>query len=64
MRGRPRRERPALGSRISKLCVREKGTKTNAACFDRGWDTKPTTPAAKAIVDLLAAGLAETVFGE
>ena len=51
-------------SRISKLCIRERGTKAEAACFDRGWDKKPTTPAAKAIVDLLAAGLAETVFGE
>lgn len=51
-------------SRISKLCIRERGTKAEAACFDRGWDTKPTTAAAKAIVDLLAAGLAETVFGE
>lgn len=50
-------------SRISKLCVREQGTRVEAACFDRGWDRKPTPPAAKAIVDLLSAGLAETVFG-
>ncbi len=51
-------------SRISKLWLRDNATKAEAACFDRGWDTKPMTPAAKAIVDLLAAGLAETVFGK
>ncbi len=51
-------------SRISKLWLRDNATKAEAACFDRGWDTKPKTPAAKAIVDLLAAGLAETVFGK
>jgi len=37
--------------------------RAEAASYDRGWDTNPSTPAAKVIVDMLAAGLAETVFG-
>lgn len=51
------------GSRISKLGLRELRSGTEVAGFDRGWSTRPTTEAAKAIVDLLAAGLAELVFG-
>lgn len=50
-------------SRISKLSIREGVTDTEVANFDRGWGTKPTTDAARAIVDLLASGLAELVFG-
>lgn len=50
-------------SRISKLWLGEVATQREVANFDRGWDLLPTTPAAKAIVDLLAAGLAETVWG-
>jgi hypothetical protein len=50
-------------SRISKLWVREQKTRATVANFDRGWDIQPTTDAARRIVDLLAAGLAETVFG-
>lgn len=50
-------------SRISKLWLSEVATQREIANFDRGWDLLPTTPAAKAIVDLLAAGLAETVWG-
>jgi hypothetical protein len=34
------------------------------AAFERGWDVQPTTPAARTIVDLLCAGLAETVHGK
>ena len=57
-------------SRISKLWlarISEKYTKfgidfTTVANFDRGWDLRPTTDAAKAIVDFLAAGLAEHVY--
>ena len=49
-------------SRISKLCVRDAAQKTVVA-FDRGWDTQPATRIAKVITDLLAAGIAETVFG-
>ena len=50
-------------SRISKLYISDGGGH-EVANFDRGWDRQPTTPAAKAIVDLLAAGLAELVFGK
>lgn len=51
-------------SRISKLWLQEHFTHTEVACFDRGWDRQSTTDAARAIVGLLAAGLAETVFGK
>jgi len=51
------------GSRISKLWLKHLDTQTTAANFDRGWDIRPTTPIAATIVDLLAAGLAEHVFG-
>lgn len=51
-------------SRISKLWLRDQTTKAEVASFDRGWDRQPTTDTAKAIVDLLAAGLAETVWGK
>lgn len=51
-------------SRISKLWLQEHFTHTEVACFDRGWDRQPTTDAARAIVGLLAAGLAETIFGK
>ena len=57
-------------SRISKLWlarISPKHTKfgidfTTVANFDRGWDLRPTTETAKAIVDFLAAGLAEHVY--
>jgi len=51
-------------SRISKLWLQEHFTHTEVACFDRGWDRKPTTDAARTIVGLLAAGLAEHIFGK
>ncbi|HMN41864.1 MAG TPA: hypothetical protein PKE29_13550, partial [Phycisphaerales bacterium] len=51
-------------SRISKLSLTEQGRSTRVAAFDRGWDLRPTTDIAKRIVDLLSAGLAETVFGK
>ncbi len=50
------------GSRISKLWLKHLDTQTTAANFDRGWDIRPTTPMAATIVDLLAAGLAETIY--
>jgi len=50
-------------SRISKLWIQRIEDRATVACFDRGWDIQPTTPVAKQIVDLLAAGLAETVYG-
>lgn len=49
-------------SRISKLWVQRISDRATVANFDRGWDVRPTTPVAKQIVDLLAAGLAETVY--
>lgn len=51
-------------SRISKLSVTNLNTASEDACFDRGWRTTPTKATARAIVDLLAAGLAEMVFGK
>ena len=49
-------------SRISKLTVQRISDKATVANFDRGWDVRPTTTVAGQIVDLLAAGLAETVY--
>ena len=51
-------------SRISKLGVQRISDRGTVANFDRGWDVRPTTPIAEQIVDLLAAGLAETVYAE
>jgi hypothetical protein len=51
-------------SRISKLLVQRLDDRQTVAHFERGWDVKPTTPVAGQIVDLLAAGLAEHVYGE
>jgi hypothetical protein len=50
-------------SRISKIWVQRLSDKATVANFDRGWDVRPTTKEAQAIVDFLAAGLAEHVFG-
>ena len=53
-----------LGTRrISKLWLQRQAYKKEVANFDRGWDLEPTTPDAKAIVDFLAAGIAEHTFG-
>lgn len=49
-------------SRISKLSIQD-GRGAIVASFDRGWDLKPKSVLVKNVVDLLAAGLAETVFG-
>ena len=49
-------------SRISKLWLQDGATGNQVAAFERGWDRQPTTDAARAIVGLLAAGLAEHVF--
>lgn len=48
-------------SRISKFFLEDKDG--CVACFDRGWDLRPTTAIAAQITDLLAAGLAEAVVG-
>ena len=50
-------------SRISKLWLRRQADRHVVANFDRGWDLQPTTDEARAIVDFLAAGIAEHVFG-
>ena len=50
-------------SRISKLWVQRISDRETVANFDRGWDVRPTTEIARTIVDLLAAGLAEHVYG-
>ena len=49
-------------SRISKLWLQRIADKTIAVNFDRGWDIRPTTTTAQAIVDFLAAGLAEHIY--
>jgi len=51
-------------SRISKLSLQRISDGQIVANFDRGWDIRPTTTIAGQIVDLLAAGLAETVYAE
>ena len=49
-------------SRVSKLWVQRLADKTQVANFDRGWDMRPTSEDARAIVDFLCAGLADHVY--
>jgi hypothetical protein len=49
-------------SRISKLWIQRIADKQEVVNFDRGWDRQPTDATAKAIVDFLAAGLAEHIY--
>ena len=49
-------------SRISKLWVERISDRTTAYNWDRGADVEPATEIAGVIVDLLAAGLAETIW--
>ena len=49
-------------SRISKLWVQRISDRATVVNFDRGWDIRPTTPVAQQIVDLLAEGLADTIY--
>src|SRR3990172_9967146 len=51
-------------SRISKLWVQRESDKTTVVNFDRGWDVRPVDATAQAIVDFLAAGLAEHTYGK
>jgi hypothetical protein len=51
-------------SRISKIWLQRLSDKTCVANFDRGWDLRPTTKTAQAIVDFLAAGLAEHTYNK
>ena len=50
-------------SQISKLWLQRLNDKTEVANFDRGWDVQPKTDEAAAIVDFLAAGLADHTYG-
>ena len=50
-------------SRISKLWIQRIEDHQTVVNFDRGWDVRPTTTLAAQIADLLAAGLAEQIFG-
>ena len=50
-------------SRISKLWLRRQADRQVVANFDRGWDIEPAIDTAREIVDFLAAGIAEHVFG-
>ena len=49
-------------SRISKLWIQSLANHDVVVNFDRGWDIRPPTKIAQAIVNFLAAGLAEHVF--
>ena len=50
-------------SQISKLWIERLADHVTIAHFNRGWDVRPTSDEAQALVDFLAAGLAEHVFG-
>jgi len=50
-------------SRISKLWLQRMSDRREVYNWDRGADVEPATPLARAIVDVLVAGLAELVFG-
>jgi hypothetical protein len=49
-------------SRISKIWVQRISDGATMVNFDRGWDVRPATKEAQAIVDFLAAGLADYVY--
>ena len=51
-------------SRISKLWVERISDRTTVYNWDRGADVEPATEMAGVIVDLLAAGLAETIYAD
>ena len=51
-------------SRISKIWVQRLSDGATVANFDRGWDIRPTTKTAQAIVDFLAAGLADHIYNK
>jgi hypothetical protein len=49
-------------SRISKLWIQQISNKLVVVNFNRGWDVYPQTKIAQAIVNFLAAGLAEYIY--
>ncbi len=52
------------GSRISKLWIKRLANKQTVCNFDRGWDIRPADATTAAIVDFLAAGLAQYTYGK
>jgi hypothetical protein len=51
-------------SRISKLWIQRTADRTTVYNWDRGMDLPPADPTVAAIVDFLAAGLAEHTYGK
>jgi len=51
-------------SRISKLWIKRLSDEKVVCNFDRGWDIRPADATARAIVDFLAAGLADYTYSE
>ena len=49
-------------SRISKLWIQRISDKKEVVNFDRGWDRQPVDATAQALVDFLAAGLADYIY--
>lgn len=49
-------------SRISKLWVQRIEDRRTVLNFDRGWDVQPADDTAAAIMDFLAAGLADHIY--
>jgi hypothetical protein len=49
-------------SRISKLWVKRLADNTTVLNFDRGWDVRPADANAAAVMDFLAAGLADHIY--
>jgi len=51
-------------SRISKLWIKRRSNDEIVCNFDRGWDIRPTDADAEAVVEFLAAVLAEQIFAK
>ncbi|MCX7427253.1 MAG: hypothetical protein NTW96_16695 [Planctomycetia bacterium] len=49
-------------SRISKLWLERIADRATVLNFDRGWDVRPTDATAVAVMDFLAAGLADHIY--
>ena len=49
-------------SRISKIWLERIADRATVLNFDRGWDVRPTDATAIAVMDFLAAGLAEHIY--
>ena len=51
-------------SRITKLWLQRIADKTTVASFNRAWEMRPVNEIAQAIVEFLAANLAERIYGK